>query len=140
MAGLNKVILIGNLGKDPEVRTIDSGVKVASFPMATTESYRNKAGEKVDVTEWHNIVLWRGMAEIAEKYLSKGNKAYIEGKIRTRSYNDKDGVKKYITEIIGDNMLLLGIPPAKRANDSQEPRPENDAANDTSEPADDLPF
>lgn len=140
MAGLNKVILIGNLGKDPEVRTIDSGVKVASFPLATTESYKNKAGEKVETTEWHNIVVWRGLAEIAEKYLHKGKKAYIEGRIRTRSYNDKDGVKKYITEIICDNMLLLGAPPDKRENDSQEPKPENDTSNDTSPPADDLPF
>jgi single-strand DNA-binding protein len=139
MAGLNKAILIGNLGRDPEIRTIDSGVKVATFSMATTESYRNKAGEKIDMTDWHNIVLWRGLAEIAEKYLNKGNKVYVEGRIRTRSYDDKDGNKKYITEIIGDNMILLGTPPEKQADNSQEPMPENNDAG-TPKDGDDLPF
>lgn len=107
MAGVNKVILVGNLGKDPEVRTIQSGAQVAKFSLATSESYTNKDGQKVDTTEWHNIVLWRGLATIAEKYLKKGNKVYIEGKIRYRQYEDKDGVKKYITEIEGSEMQLL---------------------------------
>ena len=105
---INKVILVGNVGKDPEVRYLDSGVAVANFPFATSEKYKNKQGEKVTNTEWHNIVMWRGLAEVVEKYVNKGSQLYIEGKIRTRSYDDKDGNKHYITEIIGDNMQMLG--------------------------------
>ena len=86
MAGVNKVILIGNLGKDPEVKYLDSGVAVANFSLATTESYKNKEGERVSQTEWHNVVLWRGLAEVAEKWLKKGSSVYIEGKIRNRKY------------------------------------------------------
>jgi len=108
MRGVNKVILVGNLGKDPEVKYFDSGVAKASFPLATSESYVNKKGEKIDTTEWHNIVLWRGLAEVAEKYLKKGNSIYIEGKIKTRSWDDQDGNKKYITEIEGANLVMLG--------------------------------
>ena len=89
MAGVNKVILIGNLGKDPEVRYLDSGVAVANFSLATTENYKNKEGERVSQTEWHNIVLWRGLAEVAEKWLKKGSSVYIEGKIRNRKINVK---------------------------------------------------
>ena len=86
MAGVNKVILVGNLGRDPEIRTLESGVKVARFSIATTESYNDRnTGQRVDQTEWHNVVLWRGLAEIAEKYLRKGNQVYIEGKLQTRS-------------------------------------------------------
>jgi single-strand DNA-binding protein len=107
MAGINRVILIGNLGKDPDVMTFENGVKKASFSLATTESYKNKEGAKVDQTEWHNIVLWRGLAEVAEKYLHKGSQIYVEGKIRSRSY-EQDGIKKYITEIYADNMTMLG--------------------------------
>ena len=93
MAGVNKVILVGNLGKDPEVRYLDNGVAVANFSLATTENYKNKAGERVSQTEWHNIVLWRGLAEVAEKYLKKGASVYIEGKIKTRKWEDKDELK-----------------------------------------------
>lgn len=107
MAGINKVILVGNLGKDPEIRSLENGVSVAKFPLATSESYKNRNGERVETTEWHNIVMWRGLAEIAEKFLKKGSRVYIEGKIRTRSYDDKDGIKKYITEIEADNLLML---------------------------------
>ena len=96
MAGVNKVILVGNLGKDPEVRYLDSGVAVANFSLATTENYKNKQGEKVSQTEWHNIVLWRGLAEVAEKWLKKGSSVYIEGKIRTNKWEDK----KEILDII----------------------------------------
>jgi single-strand DNA-binding protein len=110
MAGINKVILVGNLGKDPEVRTVTSGALVARFSIATSESYTNKEGQKIENTEWHNIVLWRGLASVAEKYLKKGNKVYIEGKLRTRQYEDKDGVKKYTTEIEAVDMLLLDKP------------------------------
>jgi single-strand DNA-binding protein len=107
MAGINKVILIGNLGKDPEIRHLEGGIAVAKFPLATTETIRDKNGGKVDQTEWHNIVLWRGLAEVAEKFLKKGATVYIEGKIKSRSWEDKTGVKKYITEIVGDNLTLL---------------------------------
>ena len=107
MSGINKAILIGNLGRDPEVRIIENDRKVAKFSIATTESWKDKTtGERVDKTEWHNIVLWRGLADVAEKYLKKGDKVYIEGRIRTRSY-EKDGVTKYFTEIQGDNMTML---------------------------------
>jgi len=107
MAGVNKVILVGNLGKDPEVMTFDNNVKKASFSLATSESYKNREGQRVDTTEWHNVVLWRGLAEVAERYLKKGNQVYIEGKIKTRSY-EQDGQKRYITEIYADNMTMLG--------------------------------
>ncbi len=106
-AGVNKVILIGNLGKDPEVRHLDNGASVANFSIATTESYKDKNGQKVDQTEWHNIVLWRGLADISEKYLKKGDSVYIEGKLRTRSW-EKDGVTRYTTEVVGDQMTMLG--------------------------------
>ena len=105
---VNKVILVGNVGKDPEVRHLDSGVAVANFPLATSESFTAKNGERVTTTEWHNIVLWRGLAEVAEKYVTKGRQLYIEGRIRTRNYDDKEGNKRYITEIYGDIMQMLG--------------------------------
>ena len=110
MAGsVNKVILIGNLGKDPEVRRLESGVTVASFPLATSESYKDRnSGERITKTEWHNIVLWRGLAEVAEKYLKKGNPVYIEGKLQTRSWEDQDKNMRYITEIVADQMTMLG--------------------------------
>jgi len=105
--GVNKVILVGNLGKDPEVQTFDT-YKKAAFSLATTEYSRDKEGNEGQHTEWHNIVMWRGLAEIAEQYLHKGSQVYIEGKIRTRSFDGKDGLKKYITEIQADNLILLG--------------------------------
>lgn len=107
MAGVNKVILVGHLGKDPEVRTIDSGVKVARFSIATTETYKDRNGERKDVTEWHNIVVWRNLAEIAEKYLTKGKLIYLEGKLQTRSWED-NGAKRYATEIIANDFRMLG--------------------------------
>jgi single-strand DNA-binding protein len=107
MAGVNKVILVGNLGKDPEVRHLEGGTTVASFTLATTESYKDKAGQRIDQTEWHNVVVWRGLAEVAEKYLKKGSSIYLEGKLRTRSY-DKDGQKRYATEIVADTFTMLG--------------------------------
>lgn len=105
---VNKVILVGNVGKDPEVHFIEANVAVARFPFATSETYRSKDGERITTTEWHNVVLWRGLAEVADKYVKKGSQLYIEGKIRTRSYDDRDGNKRYITEIIADNMQMLG--------------------------------
>lgn len=106
---LNKVMLIGNVGKEPEVRYLDNGVAVATFPLATTErGYRLQNGTEVpERTDWHNIVLWRGLAEVAEKYVHKGDKLFIEGKIKNRSYDDQNGVKRYITEIFADNMEML---------------------------------
>lgn len=107
MSGVNKVILVGRLGKDPEVRSLDSGVSVANFTMATSESYKDRTtGEKKEITEWHNIVLWRGLAEVAQKYLHKGDMVYVEGKLRTRSW-EKDGVTRYTTEVVADNMTML---------------------------------
>lgn len=140
MAGINKVILVGNLGKDPEVRTLENGAKVANFTLATSESYKNREGQRVTQTEWHNIVLWRGLAEIAEKFLRKGNQVYIEGKIKSRSWDDKDGIKRYTTEILGDNLTMLG---SKRdAEESTPSTPTENAAPEanSSEEKDDLPF
>jgi single-strand DNA-binding protein len=108
---VNKVILVGNVGKDPETRYLDETTAITKFPMATSETYKNKAGERVSNTEWHNIVLWRGLAQVAEKYVKKGTQIYIEGRIKTRSYDDAEGNKKYITEIVGDQMQLLGRKP-----------------------------
>ncbi|MFT3740841.1 MAG: single-stranded DNA-binding protein [Breznakibacter sp.] len=107
---VNKVILVGNVGRDPEVRYLENNVAVANFTLATTErGYTTRTGQTIpDRTEWHNIVLWRGLAQVAEKYVKKGTQVYIEGKIRSRSYDDKDGNKRYITEIYADNLVLLG--------------------------------
>ena len=134
MAGVNKVILVGNLGKDPEVKYLDNGVAVANFSLATTENYKNKEGEKVSQTEWHNIVLWRGLAEVAEKYLKKGASVYVEGKIKTRKWEDKEGNTRYNTEILADNMTMLG-----GKKDSQE-TPIDPPQETASDKADDLPF
>jgi single-strand DNA-binding protein len=109
--GINKVILVGNLGKDPEIRHLENNVTVATFPLATSESYKDKNGNRVDKTEWHNIVLWRGLAEVAEKYVKKGQMVYIEGKLRTRNYQDKEGQQRYTTEIVADAMTMLGARP-----------------------------
>lgn len=143
MAGVNKVILVGNLGKDPEVRNLENGATVANFTMATSETYKDKTtGEKKVITEWHNIVLWRGLADIASKYLHKGDQVYIEGKLRTRSW-EKEGVTRYTTEIVGDNMTLLGSKPGggDRSSAPQYSQPTGDdlkGAPDNS--TDDLPF
>jgi single-strand DNA-binding protein len=107
MSGVNKVILVGHLGKDPEARMLEGGVSVVSFPLATSESF-NKDGRKVEQTEWHNIVMWRGLADVAAKFLQKGKLVYIEGKLRTRSFEDKEGIKKYTTEVVAENFTLLG--------------------------------
>jgi len=156
---VNKIILLGNVGKDPEVRYFDNGGAVANFTLATTErGYTAANGTQVpDRTEWHNIVLWRGLAEIAEKYVKKGSKLYIDGKIRTRSYDDASGNKRYITEIWGDNMELLDRkpegstaasaapfpqPPLEKPQAVVEPAVETASTNPTLEKdeTDDLPF
>ena len=105
---VNKVILIGNLGKDPEVRRLENGAVLASFSIATSESYVDKqSGDKKEITDWHDIVLWRGLAEVAEKYLVKGTKIYVEGKLKKRSWQDKEGLTRYSTEVVGDEMTIL---------------------------------
>ena len=108
MASLNKVLLIGNLGSDPEIRTLPSGGKVASFSIATTESYKNKESEKVEHTEWHRIELWEGLAAIAEQYLKKGDTIYVEGKLKTEKYTDANGLEKTAIKIRGNNFQMLG--------------------------------
>lgn len=154
---VNKVILVGNVGKDPDTRYLEGGTAVCSFPLATSETYRNRDGERISNTEWHNIVLWRGLAEVAEKYVKKGSQLYIEGRIRTRSWDDRDGNKRYTTEIVGDNMQMLGKrtddgglqPDTQEASKTAPSREEvpgkkegssfNDIGEDPGE-ADDLPF
>ena len=152
MAGINKVILVGNLGKDPETRYLESGVAVTSFSLATTESYKDKTGTRVNQTEWHNVVLWRGLAEVAEKYLKKGSQVYIEGKIRSRSWEDKEGNKRYTTEIIGDNMTMLGGKRDSEASSEESfqsmsqptaqplTQPAAEQQQSVAEESDDLPF
>lgn len=108
MAGVNKVILVGNLGKDPEIRHLEGGNSVANFTLATNDYYKDKQGTRVERVEWHSIAAWRGLAELAEKYLRKGSQVYIEGKLRTRQYQDKDQQTRYITEIVADEITLLG--------------------------------
>lgn len=131
MAGVNKVILLGNLGSDPEVRVLPSGTKVANFNIATSESYTNKDGQRVDQTEWHRIELWDNLANIAEQYLKKGNPVYIEGKIRTEEYVDKDNISRRVIKIRGTAMTLVGSgngggstpPPDNNTQPVATPRP-----------------
>src|SRR6267154_2232469 len=142
MSGVNKVILLGRLGKDPEARTLESGAMVVNFTIATSEVYKDRVtGERKEITDWHNVVLWRGLAETASKYWHKGDQVYIEGKMRTRSW-EKDNVTRYTTEVIGDGMTLLGSKqggnyerPAAQASGSME---ESKAPMDNA--TDDLPF
>ncbi len=145
MAGVNKVILVGNLGKDPEVRHLENGASVANFSIATSETYKDKNGNRQEQTEWHNVVLWRGLAEIAEKYLRKGSQIYVEGKLRTRSWQDKDGNTRYTTEVVGDQMTMLGgrSSSGNSTTDSaasNEPKKDKGSADISSDDADDLPF
>lgn len=129
---INKVILVGNVGKDPVVRYFDKGVAKASFPLATSETYTNQQGETITSTEWHNIVLWRALAEVAEKTIKKGAQVYIVGKIKTRSYVDKDGVNKYITEILADTLLTLEKKQASGTASSQPEAVKNEAQSKSS--------
>ena len=116
MRGLNKVTLIGNLGKDPEIQVLDGNVPVARFSLATSETYRDKSGNSHTSTDWHTVVLWRGLAELAQAYLHKGSLIYLEGKLKTRHYDDAAGVRHYVTEIIGEHLLMLDKKPG-------DPRP-----------------
>ena len=145
MSGVNKVILIGRLGKDPEVRNLENGATVANFSIATTETYKDRTtGERKEITEWHNIVLWRGIAEVAQKYLHKGDMVYIEGKLRTRSW-EKDGVTRYTTEIVGDQMTMLssksgGGNSGYEGAPTQDRAPSHAGSSGHDDSADDLPF
>jgi single-strand DNA-binding protein len=144
MRGVNRVILIGNLGKDPDVQYLEGNIGVAKFSLATTETFKDRAGKLISQTEWHTVVLWRGLAELAGKYLHKGSLVYIEGRLRTRSWEDKEGNKKFATEVVGDNLIMLD----KRSDitHSQLPPQEgmeglNGPDNPTlGEPSPDLPF
>ncbi|WP_374166274.1 single-stranded DNA-binding protein [Arcticibacter sp. MXS-1] len=145
MSGVNKVILVGHLGKDPEVRQLEGGVTVVNFPLATTENY-SRDGRKIEQTEWHNVVMWRGLADIAARYLQKGKLVYIEGKLRTRSYEDKEGHKRYVTEVVADNFNMLGRKsdnePAAQPQPAADtaPRVEETVGNFNQQGDDDLPF
>ncbi|MBN2347679.1 MAG: single-stranded DNA-binding protein [Bacteroidales bacterium] len=140
---INKAILVGFVGNDPEIRYLDSGTPVCNFRLATSETYKNKNGETVTSTEWHSIVFWRKLAEIAEKYVKKGSQLYIEGRIRTRSWDDRDGNKRYTTEIVGDTMQMLGKrmddTTSSSSGDSSE-HSADDIPDQGPEGADDLPF
>jgi single-strand DNA-binding protein len=147
MAGLNKVILIGNLGRDPETTVYEGNVKRVTFTVATSESYKDKAGNKVTQTEWHNIVCWRGLADVASQYLKKGMQVYLEGKIRTHSWED-NGVKKYATDIIADTFQMLGAKANNEGAQEQSTQPfptQEQSSTPTNAPTiesaeDDLPF
>jgi single-strand DNA-binding protein len=141
---VNKVILVGHVGQDPEIRYLDNHTPVCNIRVATSDVYKNKNGERVTTTEWHNVVLWRGLAEVAEKYVKKGSQLYIEGKLRTRSWDDKDKNKRYTTDIVADILQLLGkraedqgsseqVSHSDQPVDEKEPENEQDALND-------LPF
>src|SRR5690606_24745819 len=148
MRGVNKVMLIGNLGKDPDLQYLEGNIAVAKFPLATTETYKDKNGNLISQTEWHTVVLWRGLAELSQKYLHKGSLVYIEGRLRTRNWEDKDKNKRSNTEIVGDNMVMLD---KRKENGDETPNMENEGGNFNSsgselgfdpsgEMTDDLPF
>lgn len=150
MAGsVNKVILIGNLGKDPEIRRLENGAVVANFSIATSEVFTDKAtGERRETTDWHNIVAWRGLAEVIEKYIKKGTKIYVEGKLKTRSWQDKEGNTRYTTEVLAEDLTILSRPDGDRPSGENRPAYTNQ---DTptppppiqellEDPDDDLPF
>jgi single-strand DNA-binding protein len=121
MRGVNRVMLIGNLGRDPEIQYIEGNICVAKFPLATTETYKDRSGTLVSQTEWHTIVLWRGLAELAQKYLHKGSLIYLEGRLRTRSWEDQHKSKRFSTEIVGDNLVMLD---KRKENGEYHPAPE----------------
>ncbi len=130
MRGVNRVVLIGNLGKEPDLQHLEGNIAVAKFPLATTETYKDKNGNLVSQTEWHTVVLWRGLAELAQKYLHKGSLVFIEGRIRTRNWEDKDKNKRFSTEILGDNLVMLDK--RKEQSDGHGPDlPASDATNFT---------
>jgi single-strand DNA-binding protein len=140
MASVNKAILIGNLGKDPELRYTPSGQAVASFPIATTERWRDKEGQPQENTTWHNIVAWGRQAEVAKEYLKKGQPVYIEGRIQNRSYDDKNGVKKWISEIVTQRLQLLGAKTGQEQGAGARQESYQEEAPEVAGDDDDLPF
>ncbi|HOZ51848.1 MAG TPA: single-stranded DNA-binding protein [Chitinophagaceae bacterium] len=145
MRGVNHVFLIGNLGRDPEIIYIEGNIPVAKFPLATTETFKDKKGQTIPQTEWHNIVLWRGLAELAAKYLHKGSLVHIEGSLKTRSWEDKDKNKRYLTEIIATNLVMLEKRGDHRTDFDDHSTPPNHIHTETSHPnsnelTDELPF
>ena len=146
MRGVNRVMLIGNLGKDPDVQFLDGNIAVAKFSLATTETFKDRAGKLISQTEWHTVVLWRGLAELAQKYLHKGSLVYIEGRLRTRSWEDKEGNKKFATEVVGDNLIMLdkrtdGNPHTPlHHQEGMEGLGNSDTPPSVGEPSEDLPF
>jgi single-strand DNA-binding protein len=139
MAGVNKAIVVGNLGRDPDMRYTPSGIPVATFSVATSDEWKDKdTGSKQERTEWHRIVAWRGLAEVCGKYLRKGSQVYIEGKIQTRSWDDRDGVKRYTTEIVAQNMQMLGSPARQGRAEGAEEAYRTDEPPEM--PEDDIPF
>ncbi len=143
MRGVNRVMLIGNLGKDPDIQYLEGNIAVAKFPLATTETFKDRSGRLNSQTEWHTVVLWRGLAELAQKYLHKGSLVYIEGRLKSRNWEDKDGVRKSATEVVGDNLIMLD-----KRSDGHIPAPsteilENFSGPDTPplpDPTETLPF
>jgi single-strand DNA-binding protein len=131
---LNKVMLIGNVGKDPDVNFTPSGVKVAQFRMATSDTWKDKDGNIQEHTDWHTIIAWRGLADVVEKLVRRGSRLYIEGKIQSRSYDDRDGNKRYVTEIIAENVLMLDAKRPESGAGGDEPEPHGEAR------VDDIPF
>jgi len=147
MRGVNRVMLIGNLGKDPDVQFLEGNIAVAKFPLATTETFKDRSGKLVSQTEWHTVVLWRGLAELAQKYLHKGSLVYIEGRLRTRSWEDKEGNRKFATEVVGDNLIMLdkrmdsGGPSSVHGDNSHiEGLSGNDVPPPIGDPSENLPF
>src|SRR5712672_1061698 len=149
MRGVNRVMLIGNLGKDPDVQYLEGNIGVAKFSLATTETFKDRTGKLISQTEWHTVVLWRGLAELAQKYLHKSSLVYIEGRLRTRSWEDKEGNKKFATEVVGDNLIMLDkkIDGGHNGghNNVVPPQEGMEGSNGTdsaaiSEPSSDLPF
>jgi len=144
MRGVNRVMLIGNLGKDPDVQYLEGNIGVAKFSLATTETFKDRTGKLISQTEWHTVVLWRGLAELAQKYLHRGSLVYIEGRLRTRSWEDKEGNKKFATEVVGDNLIMLD----KKADAGHSILPPQEGmeglngadASSVGEPSPDLPF
>jgi single-strand DNA-binding protein len=142
---LNRVTLIGNVGKDPDVSFTQGGIPVARLSLATSESWKDREGNVQEHTDWHFVVLWRGLAEIAQKYVKKGSKIYVEGKLKTRSYDEKDGTRKFVTEIVAENVLLLDRPHSAESSSSPTPNSTQSSAPELTSNAygtsdDDIPF
>lgn len=137
---MNKAQFIGHLGKDPEIRHTTSGKAVANFSLATSETFKKANGEKETKTEWHNIILWSPLAEVAEKYMKKGSKVFIEGKISHRSYDDKDGIKRYVTDIVGRELIMLDSKPKEEGSKEETAKEEVAVSADASSEEDTLPF